>query len=75
MTGWLSLLMRIVLAAAVMGALLYWLSGQLNWLTLRQTPGLRIAALAGLMATAALSYFGLLSLMRVRWLTILKGPR
>jgi putative peptidoglycan lipid II flippase len=75
MPGWLSLLIRIVLAAAVMGALLYWLSGQLNWLTLRQTPGLRIAALAGLMATAALSYFGLLSLMRVRWLTILKGPR
>ena len=75
MPGWLSLIIRIVLAAAVMGALLYWLSGQLNWLTLRQTPGLRIAALAGLMATAALSYFGLLSLMRVRWLTILKGPR
>jgi len=73
LAGWFWLSLRVILAAALMGALLYWLSSQLNWTGLRQTPALRIAALAGLMTTAALSYFGALSLLRVRWLAILKG--
>ncbi len=73
--GWWLLILRVLMAALAMGLLLVALANQLDWVLLRQSPGLRLLGLAGLMAAAALSYFGALSLMRVHWQSILKGPK
>lgn len=58
--GWVPFLLRVSLACAVMGAALAWAAQSIDWIGLRETPGLRVALLAAALATAASLYFGCL---------------
>jgi putative peptidoglycan lipid II flippase len=58
--GWRLYLLRVTLAAALMGAAMLWAATAVDWLALHATPGLRIGWLALALATAALIYFGTL---------------
>ena len=58
--GWGAFSIRVMLASALMGAALWWLSGHVAWIALRSQPWLRIGLLAAALAGAALIYFGAL---------------
>jgi putative peptidoglycan lipid II flippase len=60
LAGWGLFALRVLLAAGVMGAGLWWAAGHFDWTGLRAQPLLRIALLAGALAAAALVYFGVL---------------
>ena len=72
--GWMVLLLQVLFSAGIMGGLLFWLADPIPWAQWQETPLIRIAALAGLMLTALISYGGLLTLCGVRWRHLLKGP-
>jgi putative peptidoglycan lipid II flippase len=72
--GWMVLLLQVLFSAGIMGGLLFWLADPIPWAQWQKTPLIRIAALAGLMLTALISYGGLLTLCGVRWRHLLKGP-
>jgi putative peptidoglycan lipid II flippase len=58
--GWPLYLLRVALAAGLMGAAMLWAGGAIDWLALRSAPGLRIGWLALALGAAALLYFGTL---------------
>jgi putative peptidoglycan lipid II flippase len=58
--GWRLYLLRVTLAATLMGAGMLWAATVVDWLALHATPGLRIGWLALALTTAALIYFGTL---------------
>jgi len=60
LAGWGLFALRVLLAAGVMGAGLWWAAGHFDWTGLRAQPLLRIALLAGALAAAAMVYFGVL---------------
>jgi putative peptidoglycan lipid II flippase len=64
--GWPLWLLRITIACAVMALLLAWLTPQLDWLALRETPLLRAGAALGLVGASGAIYGGLLLAMGVR---------
>jgi putative peptidoglycan lipid II flippase len=59
---WGRFLLRVILATALMGALLSLTGKQADWIALRETPGLRVLWLAGVLGLAGLSYFATLRL-------------
>ena len=59
--GWAGYGARVAVATALMGAGLAWAAQALDWLALRQQPGLRIAWLAAALGGAAIVYFGTLA--------------
>ena len=56
--GWAGFAVRVVVASALMGGGLAWAAQSLDWIGLRETPWLRIGALAGCLVLAGLLYFG-----------------
>ena len=60
--GWRGFLLRIGVAAGVMGAGLAWAAHAIDWIALGASPGLRVLWLAGVLCGAALVYFGCLRL-------------
>ncbi len=58
--GWRGFALRVLLASAAMGGGLAWAAAALDWVALRDQPGLRIGALAACLVSAGLLYFGCL---------------
>ncbi|MEY2653347.1 MAG: hypothetical protein RLZZ524_374 [Pseudomonadota bacterium] len=63
--GWRRFLLQVTAACAVMTALLLAAARRWDWVELGATPGLRVALLAGVLASAAAVYFGALRLAGV----------
>jgi len=72
LAGWTRFLMTIAVASTLMGLALGLVSLLLDWVSLGETPFLRIGYLAGMMLLAAIVYFGSLQLMGLRWLQFIK---
>jgi putative peptidoglycan lipid II flippase len=70
--GWAALLAKVLLGCLAMGALMVLASRQIDWLALGRHELLRAGAMAGVLAAAAVLYFGLLTLMGVRWRAFLR---
>jgi putative peptidoglycan lipid II flippase len=64
--GWAAFLLRIVFATALLGAGLAWGAQAVDWTGLQPRPWLRAAFLAGLLAAAAVVYFGALATTGLR---------
>ncbi|MFN4115859.1 MAG: murein biosynthesis integral membrane protein MurJ [Inhella sp.] len=62
-SGWLAFVAKLLLAAALMGGLLWLATTQLDWLAIDKL--MRAALMAVVIAVAGLSYLGLLLLLRV----------
>ena len=58
--GWGMLLLRVLLASAAMGAVLFYAAGDWDWTALRATPWLRIGLMAGILGGCAVVYFATL---------------
>jgi putative peptidoglycan lipid II flippase len=58
--GWVMLLLRVLLASAAMGAVLFYAAGHWDWTALRATPWLRIGLMAGILGGCAVVYFATL---------------
>jgi putative peptidoglycan lipid II flippase len=58
--GWGMLLLRVLLASAAMGAVLFYAAGHWDWTALRATPWLRIGLMAGILGGCAVVYFATL---------------
>ncbi len=58
--GWLPFALRVLVATALLGALLWWGAHHVDWVGLRSHDGQRIAWLAGYLLAAAVLYFGTL---------------
>ena len=58
--GWGMLLLRVLLASAAMGAVLFYAAGHWDWTALRATPWLRIGLMAGVLSACAVVYFATL---------------
>jgi putative peptidoglycan lipid II flippase len=58
--GWTMFALRVVLATALMGALLWWFSRSIDWIGLRSQPWLRVGLLAGCIGAAVALYFATL---------------
>ena len=58
--GWGMLLLRVLLASAAMGALLFYAAGHWDWTALRATPWRRIGLMAGVLGGCAVVYFATL---------------
>jgi len=66
LAGWGVFLLRVVAATAVMAAWLVWADRQFDWVALQARWALRVGLLAGVLAGAALLYFGVLHLAGLR---------
>ena len=55
--GWGMLLLRVLLASAAMGAVLFYAAGHWDWTALRATPWVRIGVMAGVLTASAVVYF------------------
>jgi putative peptidoglycan lipid II flippase len=64
--GWWSFGWRVGVATLLLGAGLGWAAWAVDWIALRAHAGLRVAALAGALAAAAIVYFGALAALGVR---------
>ncbi|MGR4870822.1 murein biosynthesis integral membrane protein MurJ [Variovorax sp. LARHSF232] len=58
--GWPLFILRVLLATAALGGLLYWGAHHFDWVAMRADPLRRIGLLAALMAGAGAVYFGVL---------------
>ena len=58
--GWSMLLLRVLLASAAMGAVLFYAAGHWDWTALRVTPWLRIGLMTGVLSASAVVYFATL---------------
>ena len=58
--GWGMLLLRVLLASAAMGAVLFYAAGHWDWTALRAAPWLRIGLMAGILGGCAVVYFATL---------------
>ncbi len=62
--GWGLFLLQVVVATALMGGVLFWANGQINWLNPEGGKALRALILAGDIVLAAAVFFGALALLR-----------
>jgi putative peptidoglycan lipid II flippase len=65
--GWRVFALQVTGAALLMALFLVWVNQAVDWVALRAQPGLRIAALAGLVLAAALLYLGSARALGLRW--------
>jgi putative peptidoglycan lipid II flippase len=70
--GWLKFALQVVLATTVLTGLLWWATGQFNWIGLRDQPWQRIAQMLGILVASALLYFGCLWVTGLRLKAFLK---
>ncbi len=64
--GWAPFTVRVLVATALLGALLAWGSGVIDWIGLHDHPWLRVGWLAAFLGGAALLYFAALAAMGLR---------
>ena len=75
LAGWGKLLIRVVIASALLGVALFWLAHNLPWLEWRAMPfgaWQRILSLFGIIAASGLAYFAMLALMGLNFKALLK---
>ena len=65
--GWPVFLARLACALLVMGAALWWLERQFDWIALHAQPGLRMFWLGALVCAGVLLYFLTLAATGMRW--------
>lgn len=70
--GWWGFGLRVVLAAAVMGAALAWAAQAVPWIALAEHKLKQVGLLAGCLAAAVVLYFGSLQLAGIRWRSFLR---
>ena len=58
--GWAMLMLRVAVASAAMGAVLFMAASHWDWTALRATPWLRIGVMAGVLSASAVVYFATL---------------
>ena len=73
--GWMGFLGKLCLALLVTGGFLYWVSGQINWITLQPTPFYRALLLGGVLAGAMGVYLACLWMAGVRLRDFRRAPR
>lgn len=73
--GWTAFLARFLPALAGMAAAVWWTNQHIDWITLGQQPGLRVAYLFGVIAMAAAIYFIALILLGFRVRDFTQRPR
>lgn len=66
LAGWGMFALKVALAAAFMGAGLWWVAQAVDWVGLRAQPLVRAGLMAAVVCSAALIYFALLALMGLR---------
>jgi putative peptidoglycan lipid II flippase len=71
--GWLLFALRVVGASALLGVGLWMATHHLDWIAMRQTPLLRIAAMAACLLGAGVLYFGALVLAGLNLRQAIKG--
>lgn len=64
--GWPMFLLKLLAALLLMAGVALWTSSQFQWLSMRNTPILRIAALGFVIVSCAATYFAALALMGFR---------
>jgi putative peptidoglycan lipid II flippase len=64
--GWRRFSLKVLLATAALGAVLFWAARDINWIGLQSQEWLRAGLLAAVLAGVALLYFGLLAALGVR---------
>ena len=65
--GWRMFFIRLAGALLLMAGIALWLAGKVDWIAMRATPLLRVAALFGVLAACGAVYFGALSAMGFRF--------
>ena len=70
--GWLGFLIKILMSALLMGAVIGAIALELDWSGLGAKPVLRIIWLAVIVLTAVMVYFSCLRILGVRWMQFLK---
>ena len=64
--GWLAFFVKLALGVAALGAVCWFGQVQFDWAAMKATPALRIGALFGIIAAAAIAYFAVLALLGFR---------
>ncbi|WP_312515762.1 murein biosynthesis integral membrane protein MurJ [Massilia sp.] len=64
--GWLVFFVKLALGVAALGAVAWFGQAQFDWAAMKATPALRIGALFGIIAAAAVTYFAVLALLGFR---------
>ena len=64
--GWLKFFVKLAIGVAALGAVCWFGQAQFDWAAMKATPGLRIGALFGIIAAAAITYFGTLAVLGFR---------
>lgn len=64
--GWLAFFVKLALGVAALGAVAWFGQAQFDWAAMKATPALRIGALFGIIAAAAIAYFAVLALLGFR---------
>lgn len=64
--GWLAFFVKLALGVAALGAVAWFGQAQFDWAAMKATPALRIGALFGIIAAAAITYFAVLALLGFR---------
>ena len=75
LAGWWRFLAQVMIASALLGLVLIWLSNNLPWLEWRAMPfgaWQRILSLFGIIAASGLAYFAMLALMGLNFKALLK---
>jgi putative peptidoglycan lipid II flippase len=65
-SGWLKYCAQLFVGLAAMGAWLWWVVPQLNWIALQTTPWLRVSYLLGVCGVGAALYFAALAVCGVK---------
>jgi putative peptidoglycan lipid II flippase len=70
--GWLRFIGQVLVACGILGAWLGWAASYVDWTALSDTPLLRVALMAGVLAVSAVLYFATLALTGLRVRTLLR---
>jgi putative peptidoglycan lipid II flippase len=70
--GWLGLILKTIISAALMGAAIVSIALEFDWAGLSSSPMLRIFWLATILLVAAIVYFSALRILGIRWMRLLK---
>ena len=70
--GWARFIGQVLAGTLVLAVLLVWANQHFDWVALREQRLLRIGLLAGVLAAAAVLYFGTLTLLGVRLRSFIK---
>jgi putative peptidoglycan lipid II flippase len=70
--GWWRFMGQVLVACGVLGAWLWFAAQFVDWTALRDTPLMRVAMMAGVLAVSAVLYFATLALTGLRVRTLLR---